>query len=223
MNQEEDFLKTFALMLVLWSSISYSSLGWWHRFWSLDSVLISDVVSSLVSFLAIDTCFEHRDLLCCLYSEVWPGSGLNLLKRQIFWNDYHYHVWFSFPTWNMIRRNFVVINISLWPRNSFFGQGNLSVSEGYILTYLDSDTVCFGAGTSTQFWLWNGKLFPGNRNPRKYVEIGFYKEHAFSNLHRRKLTTAHHKNKPMDFKLKFSLSILCLLVTKCAICQPLCG
>lgn len=66
-------------------------------------------------------------------------------------------------------------------------------------------------------------LFPGNRNPQKEVEIGFYKEHTFSSLHRRRLITVRHKDKPIDFKLKFSLPILCLLVTKHAICQPSCG
>lgn len=105
MNQEENFLKNFTLRLALWPSLSYSSLGLWHRLWSLDSVWESDAVSSSFSFLATDTCSEHRDLLCHLDSEVWTGSGLNLLKRQIFWNDYHYELWFLFPTWNMIRGN----------------------------------------------------------------------------------------------------------------------
>lgn len=93
-------------------------------------------------------------------------------------------------------------------------------SQSAIYWHLDSDTVHFVAGTSIQFWLWNGKSFPGNRNPRKEVEIGFYKEHTFSSLHRRRLITARHKDKPIDFKSKFSLPILCLLVTKHAICQP---
>lgn len=69
--------------------------------------------------------FKYRGLLCCLYFEVWAGLELNLLKRQTFWNDYHYQVWFfSLPTWNnTITRNLVVIDISLWPENSFFGRG----------------------------------------------------------------------------------------------------
>ena len=46
MNQEDNFLKTFALWLALRPSISYSSLGLWHRFWCLDSVLELDTVSS---------------------------------------------------------------------------------------------------------------------------------------------------------------------------------